>query len=204
MVEARGPTFVEQARRAQIIEVTVAVIAEFGVGGASVARIAERADISVGLVSYHFGSKDELLRQVAAHLSQRIETALTAATEHAESYTDAVRGLIESHVMFTGGDTVEAAALSQIYRSGADASSVRPSAEERRGWLTEFEDMIREGQEAGEFRACDPHPVAVAMLAALEASASEVRSRPNVKVDRYAVEIADLFIAALLPEARPG
>ncbi len=199
MAAATSPTFVEQARRAQIIGATIEVIAEFGYAGASIARIAQRAGISVGLVSYHFGSKHELLRQVAVHLGDRIGAAITSATEHAESYADALRSLIESHVTFTGADTVEASALSQIYLSGADASPVRPSADERRAWIDEISDMIRQGQDVGEFRRCDPHPVAVAILAALEASPTEVRSRADTDLDHYAAELADLFVTALLP-----
>ncbi|OOC54852.1 MULTISPECIES: TetR/AcrR family transcriptional regulator [Nocardiopsis] len=69
------PTLTEQARRAQLIDVTVRLIAENGNAGTSLARIAEAAGITKAAVLYHFGSKDALVR--AAH-----ESALTGLVEH--------------------------------------------------------------------------------------------------------------------------
>jgi AcrR family transcriptional regulator len=71
----RRLTLTEQARRAQLIDVTVRLIAEHGNAGTSLARIAEAAGITKAAVLYHFRSKDALVR--AAH-----ESALTGLVEH--------------------------------------------------------------------------------------------------------------------------
>ncbi|WP_147915410.1 TetR/AcrR family transcriptional regulator [Ruania zhangjianzhongii] len=60
-----GGTFIERARRAQLIEVTIELVADDGYRGASLARIAERAGLSKAAVLYHFASKDALVQ--AAH-----------------------------------------------------------------------------------------------------------------------------------------
>ncbi|WP_435110796.1 TetR/AcrR family transcriptional regulator [Nocardiopsis synnemataformans] len=73
--EPRKLTLTEQARRAQLIDVTVRLIAEHGNAGTSLARIAEAAGITKAAVLYHFRSKDALVR--AAH-----ESALTDLVEH--------------------------------------------------------------------------------------------------------------------------
>lgn len=73
--EPRRPTLTEQARRAQLIDVTVRLIAEHGDAATSLARIAEAAGITKAAVLYHFRSKDALVR--AAH-----ESALTGLVEH--------------------------------------------------------------------------------------------------------------------------
>lgn len=73
--EPRKLTLTEQARRAQLIDVTVGLIAEHGNAGTSLARIAEAAGITKAAVLYHFRSKDALVR--AAH-----ESALTGLVEH--------------------------------------------------------------------------------------------------------------------------
>ena len=57
-------TFIETARRAQIVAAAIDTIAEEGYPGASFARIAERLGISRGLISYHFAGKDDLIKQV--------------------------------------------------------------------------------------------------------------------------------------------
>ncbi|CAM4303409.1 TetR family transcriptional regulator [Nocardiopsis rhodophaea] len=61
-------SFIEKARRAQIIEAAVAVIAEVGFAKASLARIAQHAGISKGVISYHFAGKDELIEQVVEQI----------------------------------------------------------------------------------------------------------------------------------------
>ncbi|WP_231972222.1 TetR/AcrR family transcriptional regulator [Nocardiopsis alborubida] len=73
--EPRKLTLTEQARRAQLIDVTVRLIAEHGDAATSLARIAEAAGITKAAVLYHFRSKDALVR--AAH-----ESALTGLVEH--------------------------------------------------------------------------------------------------------------------------
>jgi TetR/AcrR family transcriptional regulator, fatty acid metabolism regulator protein len=57
-------TFIETARRAQIVAAAIDTIAEAGYAHMSFARIAGRAGISRGLISYHFAGKDDLIKQV--------------------------------------------------------------------------------------------------------------------------------------------
>src|SRR5690242_7451047 len=80
-------TFTETARRAQIVAAAIDTIAELGYGQASLARIAETAGTSKGVIIYHFGGKDELIRKVVAevvaggiaHMEPRIEAEPTGA-----------------------------------------------------------------------------------------------------------------------------
>lgn len=84
--ESRGrrePTLTEQARRAQLIEVTIDRIAEHGYGGTSLSRIAEGAGITKAAVLYHFPTKAAVVR--AAH-----EHVLAALTEHVGTAISAV------------------------------------------------------------------------------------------------------------------
>ena len=57
-------SFIETARRAQIMAAAIDTIAEVGYGQASLARIAETAGTSKGVIIYHFGGKDELVREL--------------------------------------------------------------------------------------------------------------------------------------------
>jgi betaine-aldehyde dehydrogenase len=51
----------EEARRVQLIEVTIDSLAEMGWVGTTLAEIARRAGVSPGLVAHYFGDKDGLL-----------------------------------------------------------------------------------------------------------------------------------------------
>jgi betaine-aldehyde dehydrogenase len=75
----------EDARRVQLIEVTIDSLAEVGFVGTTLAEIARRADVSPGLVAHYFGDKDGLLeaafrtlaRVVAVRMRERLALART-------------------------------------------------------------------------------------------------------------------------------
>src|SRR5690606_41725456 len=92
-------------------DASVEVMADEGPVRATFARIAERAGISPGLISYHFGSKAELFREVASRVSSWFTAALEERIEGAESYADALRRLVEAHVGLTTGGTPQARAV---------------------------------------------------------------------------------------------
>jgi betaine-aldehyde dehydrogenase len=63
----------EEARRRQLIEVTIDSLAAVGYVGSTLAQIAQRADVSPGLVAHYFGDKDGLLEASFRTLARRIE-----------------------------------------------------------------------------------------------------------------------------------
>ncbi len=73
----------EEARRAQLIEVTIDSLAEVGYVGTTLAQIARRAAVSAGLVAHYFGDKDGLLeaafRTLARNLAARMRARLALA-----------------------------------------------------------------------------------------------------------------------------
>ncbi|MFF0338107.1 TetR/AcrR family transcriptional regulator [Kribbella sp. NPDC004875] len=81
MPSARGRnlTFTEEARRAQLVDVTIALVSERGYAAASLGRIAESAGITKAGVLYHFASKRALVE--AAH--EHVLTALVATVAEA-------------------------------------------------------------------------------------------------------------------------
>jgi betaine-aldehyde dehydrogenase len=74
----------EDARRVQLIEVTVDSLAEEGYVGTTLAEIARRAGVSPGLVAHYFGDKDGLLeatfRALARPLAARVRAKLALAS----------------------------------------------------------------------------------------------------------------------------
>lgn len=54
-------TGMREIRRAQLIDATLESISEAGISGTTLATVAQRANISTGIVSHYFGGKDDLL-----------------------------------------------------------------------------------------------------------------------------------------------
>ncbi|MFC6819328.1 TetR/AcrR family transcriptional regulator, partial [Nonomuraea dietziae] len=88
-------SFIEQARRAQIMASAIEVIAEVGFAKASLALIAKHAGISKGVISYHFAGKDELMEQVVDHVYSGIADFVLARMEGESTAT----GLLRTHLL---------------------------------------------------------------------------------------------------------
>ncbi|HUN47826.1 MAG TPA: betaine-aldehyde dehydrogenase [Stellaceae bacterium] len=73
----------EEARRQQLIEVTIDSLAEVGYVGSTLAQIAQRAGVSPGLVAHYFDDKDGLLeatfRTLARGIGERMRERLRLA-----------------------------------------------------------------------------------------------------------------------------
>ncbi|HWF99162.1 MAG TPA: transcriptional regulator BetI, partial [Steroidobacteraceae bacterium] len=73
---ARARELPEEARRQQLIEVTIDSLAQVGYVGSTLAQIAQRAGVSPGLVAHYFGDKDGLLeatfRSLAKGIGERV------------------------------------------------------------------------------------------------------------------------------------
>ena len=84
-------------RRNRLIDVTLDVIADEGVAGTSHRRVAARADVPLGSMTYHFASMDELLLEALTRFSEQASAEfrkeLDAATT-AEEAEAAIVGLI--------------------------------------------------------------------------------------------------------------
>lgn len=193
-----GRSFIEEARRGQIVSATIATIAEIGYAKASFVQIARRAGISPGLITYHFAKREELMKQVMLTVHDSMEQALSSRSDGAESYCAALRSLIEGFVHYCAEHPAELIAISQIASAALDAERARAWAgKQNSSTLTELEDMFREGQEHGEFRDFSPRVMAVSVQAVMEATPAELWARPDTDVTAYAKELADLFELAV-------
>ncbi|GAB3848878.1 hypothetical protein GCM10029963_32420 [Micromonospora andamanensis] len=78
-------TLIERARRTQLIEVTIELVADRGYGGASLAAIAERAGITKAAVLYHFPTKDAVVRAAHEHALAALVADVAGAVEAADA-----------------------------------------------------------------------------------------------------------------------
>ncbi len=65
--------------RARILQAALTEASESGFHKTSVAQIAVRAGVAVGVVNYHFGSKGDLLRELMASLTRELHSRLYLA-----------------------------------------------------------------------------------------------------------------------------
>ncbi|QIB65439.1 TetR/AcrR family transcriptional regulator [Kineobactrum salinum] len=90
MVRAKRskPTFIEEARQKQIQEIARDLFIRVGFNQASLSDIAEAADISKGVILYHYGSKSELGKAVLEDILNTYGSFLSAQLEKKSTARD--------------------------------------------------------------------------------------------------------------------
>ena len=89
---------IRRQRRQDLIEATIAVIAVHGYAGTTVSRVAEKAQVSAGLMNFHFASKDLLFQAVFDHLSDEYDRVWQQClAEAGSSPLDRLKVMIETY-----------------------------------------------------------------------------------------------------------
>ncbi|GAA3705577.1 TetR/AcrR family transcriptional regulator [Gordonia hankookensis] len=164
-------TFTHEARRAQLIETAIAVINDVGVERASLSRMADRAGISRGVITYHFTDRDTLLSAVVEHVYSLATDILGDRVRAAGSPRAALSIFIGGSIGFYARHAPEMAALTAIYRSPDHPRSGRG---EHAAELLELESILSAGIRTGEFADCDPTIVAGTIRAGLDAALARI------------------------------
>lgn len=77
-----------------ILDAVMAIIVRDGVRGASMRSVAEEADVSLGLISYHFDDKRTLIKAAFTRATDRLLATSLDAVSEADSPEDRVRAYI--------------------------------------------------------------------------------------------------------------
>lgn len=157
--EGRG-TVGGRARSDQIERAAAEVLAEVGYAAASVARIAQHVGVSKGVITYHFTSKDEILRRVALRLFQECTVHIAARTSGAETPADRLRAEISAELDFFSSRRIEFRAMAEVMANHRDASFVRAFNDVSTAETEALADLLVQGQKLGQFRAFDVNEVA--------------------------------------------
>jgi AcrR family transcriptional regulator len=156
-VGQKKPSFIEEARRRQIVEIAIQTIASQGYSQASLAEIAKKAGISKGVISYHFDGKGELFEEILRSLLRKPAEFVKARVASAGTALEKLRAYVTANFEFMKDHRVGYVALVALWgqRYGAvDESSLNADAyEPSRHYLAH---ILEEGRKTGEMR---PLPV---------------------------------------------
>jgi AcrR family transcriptional regulator len=103
-----------RARRDQLVECAVQALCEVGFAGASIGEVARRAGVSKGVVTYHFRTKDDLLRQVVGSLYEHAGDRIAERVTAADSVMDALLGYIETNLAFVAERAEHVRAVTKV------------------------------------------------------------------------------------------
>jgi TetR/AcrR family fatty acid metabolism transcriptional regulator len=190
----KRPSFIEAARRAQLIESAIETIATLGYGQASLAQVAKGAGISKSVITYYFTNKEELLEQVVTEIYTAAVHAVSPQIMAQSTTALRLQAYIRSAVEYIGAHRVRMVALMEI------ALNVRtPDGKLRYSGVTEewilapLEALLRQGQEEGVFRLFDARVMAVTIRRAIDTVPFLFATSLDLDVEAYGRELVEMF-----------
>jgi AcrR family transcriptional regulator len=159
-----------EAARERILAAAVRRIAEEGIDGVRIARIAMDARVSPSLIHYHFATREALLAQALdysyAHASDtRIRSGELPGTSHAER----LDAMLRQCLPFTPALEQDWVLWVELWLRAVRHPDLREVAEELYGRLHEwFADELGAGVASGEFAEVDTDAVADLALALID------------------------------------
>jgi AcrR family transcriptional regulator len=189
-----GRSFIERARREQIVMAAIDVLYESGFAAASLGAIAERIGVSKGVISYHFTGKDEVLSEVMAHVLAEGRAYMVPRIRAAGSYREALRIYLTSNLEYIGANRRKIMAFIEILNgSPPTGTGTAPWDEGRQTVVDELRDLLAAGQAAGEFGEFSASVAAVSIRASIDVLSILLRADPEMDTAAYAAELLRLY-----------
>lgn len=188
-------SFIHAARRRQLVQSAIDVIAEAGLARASTVRIAQRAGVSRGVLTYHFRDRIELLEQVVHAVYDLGAEVLGPPVAGAGSPREALLTFIAGSVELYAAYPRHMAALTEIYADAGTARSITRSRHPRHTReMSDLAEILRAGQARGQFRAFDVEIMCTTIRRALDGALAHVSA--GGAAGPYAAELTATFDAA--------
>jgi len=185
---------IDHLRKPQLLKAAAGVIAGRGIASTRIADIAERAGTSPAAVLYWFKTKDELLAEALTVEDERFYLELTDRMNALARPRDRLRLMLEASAEEYDW-TLWMELWTRALRDGS-TKVARRRLDDR--WRDQIAEVIRDGQEAGEFGRADPEAVAVVLAALIDGLAVQVTlGDPLVSKEQmlwYALEIAEALL----------
>jgi TetR/AcrR family transcriptional regulator len=201
MPDARRRTFIEAARRRQIIDCTIELVAECGPVGTSLSGIAARAGISKAAVLYHFTSKDAVLEATMAHVIDGFVAAVRARVEAADGPEGMLVAYLRGAVDYLRDHRSQVRVLTEgLIRDRDGARTYAPGSVAGASRWQGVATILELGQRAGAFRRFDTRVLALVIGGALDGVVAEWLGDPDMDLGAAADELERAVLLAVRAE----
>lgn len=191
------------ARREEIVNGLLQVMAKEGYERASVVEIARAAGLTPGLVHYHFGSKREILVALVARLSSALETRRERLLAGATSPKARLSAFLDAYLAL--GEDADAPAVAAWVAIGAEAVRQPDVREVYREAVTSAVDRLTElvrdrlAEEDRETRGA--RPLAAMIVCSIEGSYGVAVAAPEALPRGFAAPTVRAVLEASIAAA---
>ena len=190
-------------RRAELIEAARRVIQRRGFAKATVGAITGEAGASLGLLNYHFDSRDDVVAEAFAAAARADLDELQAVSRRHDDPSARVAAYLD----------LEAFGDREVWRMWIDAwgeavhtEQLRLTLEQfERGWRAALAGVLADGNRSGCWRCPDPEDAAGRLVAALDGvglhTTLHVEDVSTLDATRWARRLVELELGVALPGA---
>jgi AcrR family transcriptional regulator len=139
-------------KQIQIIQVAEKLFAEKGFDGTSIRDIAKEAKINIAMISYYFGSKEQLLESLIIYRATDIKLQLDNLILEDLNPVEKINKLIELYIYKINGNRCIYKIVHFEFSSQKREINMEAFTELKKGNLKTLEAIIQDGQEKGFFR----------------------------------------------------
>ncbi len=192
------PSAIELKRRADIIQKAIETIADVGYEKTSLARIADRVELSKGTILYHFSNKDALIKETALFINRFGAAFMIPRLLQHNTARAKLKTYIEGSMLFMQRYPEYMTAIVEIFQHVTEANGLRIYDEpEIMSYITDIESILIDGQKNGELRQFSAEIMAITIRQALDAVPFEMRKNKQLDLETYGKELAELFDIAV-------
>jgi AcrR family transcriptional regulator len=177
---------VDHLRRPQIVEAAAAVLYERGLFETRIGDIAKRVGTSAPTILYYFESKDRLLEEAVDQTDREFYARLTEGQAQFDCASDMLVHLIEETSFGPSGFSDWTLWMEIWVRARRDESVRESYFKLDRRQRTLIADIVREGQQTGEFSAdADADSFAIALSGLMDGLGVQITlGQPDVAPER--------------------
>lgn len=186
-------SFIQAARRQQIIAAAITTVTAVGYGQASLARIADQAEISKSVISYHFANKDDLLEQVVRQVNADWAAFMRPFLDAETTATGLLAAYIRSRLAYMRDNQSRLVAMAEIIVNHRGPDGTPVFAERDADPAAELVTILRDGRAGGEFRDFDPMVLAMTITQGIDGALTYWSEHPGTDLTAYGEELVTLF-----------
>jgi AcrR family transcriptional regulator len=199
---AKPLTFIQSARRAQIVSSAIEVVAEIGWTNTSIRKIADRVGVAMSAVLYHFGTKDKLVDAIIESMYRAALDVVHPALEAETTAHGKLAAYIRSNIAYFDTNQAHLVALTQISANFSPADGRRFDemglSPELTGHLAAVDPgaFLAVGQTDGEFGDFPIESMAIALRGAVNAVVEKILREPDFDARSYGEDLVKIFSTA--------
>lgn len=189
-------TFIEEARRKQIIDAALQTIAEQGYTQTSFAEIAKGLGITKGLIAYHFNGKHDLITSAIHTILNRQGAYIKEHVEEQEKAGDKLRAYIESSFEYIEQNRPHFVALVDLWGSFTSPEEKQAFSETAYDpCRAHLKKIFRIGHQQREFAKFDEQSMASVIQGAIDGVMLQWVFDPKaVDLGEAAKELSEMFV----------